>query len=189
MQQIAFQTCIPAEESMRKGFSLLELLLVIFIISMVYFLGFDGFEKPKPSADLLTPKNLKSVLSKSDLFTQAGTFLCTDRCSSCYYKGSSDKTFKPYEGKTALKGSEVYFFNAEAQMQKMDYGRFHDRKICLLMQFYPNGSATQVILKQGNHIYLLPSYLGKPRTFSSLDEAKDFLVKNTERLSRNGDFY
>jgi len=174
---------------MRKGFSLLELLLVIFIVSLVYFLGFEGFEKPKPSTTLLTPKNLKSVLAKSELFTQEGTFLCTNQCSTCYYRGTSDERFKPYEGKMALKGTESYFFNTEKQLQKMDYGRFRDQKICLLMQFYPNGSATQIILKQGKHIYLLPSYLGEPRTFGSLDEARDFLVKNIERLSQNGDFY
>jgi len=50
------------EETVRhhKGFSLIELLIVIIIISIVYFLGFSGIEKTTDKPKALTPLNLKS---------------------------------------------------------------------------------------------------------------------------------
>ena len=189
MQQIAFQDFTPAEEPMRKGFSLLELLLVIFIISLVYFLGFEGFDKPKASDTPLTIENLKSNLVQSGKVTQGGIFLCTGQCDSCYYKNASDTTFKPYEGKIALTGTEAYFFNAQNALQKAEFGRFQDQKICLIIQFYPNGSSSRLILKNDKAVYLLPSYLGTAHTFKSLDEAQHFLTENTKTHLRNGDFY
>ena len=41
---------------------------------------------------------------------------------------------------------------------KMEYGRYQDEKICLVLQFYPNGSSTQIILKQLDDVYLLPAF-------------------------------
>ena len=47
-----------------KGFSLIELLIVILIISLVYFLGFSSIEKASTKAKALTPLNLKSSIEK-----------------------------------------------------------------------------------------------------------------------------
>ncbi|SFV90502.1 hypothetical protein MNB_SV-4-827 [hydrothermal vent metagenome] len=173
---------------MRKGFSLLELLLVIFIVSMVYFLGFEGLQKPKSLTAVLTPNTLKPTLLKSGLFEQGGIFLCTNQCSTCYYKSAWETTFKPYEGKVALKDAKTYFLNRQKELEERDYGRFQDQKICLIIQFYPNKSTTPIILEHADRLYLIPSYLGKSRTFNSLGDLKHFLTEDAKIL-QNGDFY
>ena len=62
-------------DRMHKGFSLIELLIVIIIISIVYFLGFSGIEKSSIKPKALTPLNLKSTVLKSELFQDEATLL------------------------------------------------------------------------------------------------------------------
>jgi len=49
----------------RKGFTLLELLLVIFIVGLVYSLGLSGVELGKKKPKALSPLNLKSIINSN----------------------------------------------------------------------------------------------------------------------------
>jgi len=71
---------------MRRGFSLIELLIVIIIISLVYFLGFSGISNSQEKAKALTPLNLKSSILKSENFTGKGTLLCINNAKNCYFR-------------------------------------------------------------------------------------------------------
>jgi prepilin-type N-terminal cleavage/methylation domain-containing protein len=185
MQQIASR--VP--DRTREAFSLIELLLVIFIISLVYFLGFNALERPKHTQMPLTPETLKAEISHSDLFNGSGTLLCVNNCDSCYLQSDLSSGFKRYKGKSALQDTQVYTLDRDHNLQKVEYGRFHDQKICLLMHFYPNGSSTKLILKTPKGIYLLPSFFGDVKKFSTLDEARDAWIAGYDILSREGDFY
>jgi len=173
----------------RKGFSLIELLLVIFIISLVYFLGFDVLGSPKKRSIPLTPETLKTEIVRSNLFQGSGTLLCTDACTKCYFRKDISSDFKPYEGKIALKGTKVYTLNRDRSLDKIEYGRYRDQKICLLMDFYPNGSTTKLVLETPKGIFLIPSYLGEVQKFTSLDEAQEAWLGTSQAISRGGEFY
>ena len=173
---------------MRRGFSLLELLLVIFIISLVYFLGFDTLEKPEARKVVVSAKNFKTALQHS-LAGKAGTFLCTNHCKTCYFKAFKDSAFKPFSGKLAIAGATTYYIDDNGNINAVDYGRYKDETICLMMHFYANGSSSPLILKKDNKIYTIPSYLGNSKTFTSLNEAKESLLKTSEILSRGGEIY
>jgi len=173
----------------RKGFSLLELLIVILLVSIVYFLGFEGFEMGKKKPQALSPLNLKSNIISSEHFTGKGTLLCVNACRSCYFRGGLSSDFEEYTSPIDLTNIEAYTIDRHESLFQIEYGRFKDEKICLIMDFYKNGSSTQIILKNEEGSYFLPAFFGEPKQFSALEEAKDHWLKNSTLVSDSGEFY
>ncbi len=173
----------------RKGFSLLELLIVILLVSVVYFLGFEGFEVGKKKPQPLSPLNLKSNIVSSEQFTGKGTLVCIDECRSCYFSEGISSDFEEYSSPIDLTKIEAYTIDRQESLVQIEYGRFDDKKICLVMDFYKNGSSTQIILKNEEGSYFLPAFFGEPERFSSLEEAKDHWLKNTTLVSDSGEYY
>lgn len=176
-------------DKMHKGFSLIELLVVIIIISIVYFLGFSGVENIENKPKALTALNLKSTITKSGLFTNEATLLCIDKCRSCYLRGNINTPFQSYEHGIDLKGTQAYTLDERESLLRLEYGRYQDQKICLMLDFYKNGSSTQIILKNENGVYFLPAFFEVPQKVTSLEEAKDLWLKNSDLASNSGDFY
>lgn len=173
----------------RKAFSLVELLIVILIISLVYFLGFSNIEKSESKPKALTALNLKSSIVKSDLFQGEGSFVCIDKCRSCYLRKDINSPFEAYENRIDLKDIEAYTLDARDSLQKIEYGRYQDEKICLSLQFYPNGSSTQIILKQDDDVYFLPAFFDDAQKVDSLEEAKALWLAHNRLVANKGDFY
>ncbi len=176
-------------DKMHKGFSLVELLIVIIIISIVYFLGFSGVEKPDSKPKALTPLNLKSNILKSDIFHSEAMLLCIDKCRTCYLRKGINGSFEAYEHGIDLKDTEAYTLDERESLQRKEYGRYKDKKICLAIDFYRNGSSTQIILKNESGVYFLPAFFGEAQKVDSLDDAKDLWLKNSDLVSNNGEFY
>jgi prepilin-type N-terminal cleavage/methylation domain-containing protein len=174
-------------DTLRKGFSLIELLIVILIISVVYFLGFSGFEKPQSRLKALTPLNLKSNILKT--ITPPATLLCIDKCRSCYLRNGVNSAFESYESNIDLKDTQVYTLDSRDSLLQLEYGRYEDHKICLILDFYKNGSATQIILKNDKGVYFLPAFFGKAQKVDSLEEAQNLWLKHSDLVSNSGDFY
>ncbi|TNF44479.1 MAG: prepilin-type N-terminal cleavage/methylation domain-containing protein [Epsilonproteobacteria bacterium] len=173
----------------RKGFSLIELLIVILLVSMVYFLGFEGVEMGKKKPKALTPLNLKSNIVSSELFNGEATLLCVDQCRSCYLRKDLSSAFEAYTSPVDLSNIQAYTIDQYDAVSPIEYGRYQDKKICLIIDFFKNGSSTQIILKDKENTYFLPAFFGEPQKFSSLQEAKEHWLKNTALVSDNGDFY
>ena len=176
-------------DQMKKGFSLIELLIVILIISLVYFLGFSNIEKQDNTPKALTPINLKTTILKSELFQGEGTLLCINECRSCYMRKDINAPFEAYESSVDLSGVEAYMLNKDDTLLPLEYGRYQDQKVCLVLHFYPNGSSTQVILKQNEDVYFLPAFFDEPQKMDSLAEAKAFWLENSQQVANSGDFY
>ncbi len=174
---------------MNKGFSLIELLIVILIVSIVYFLGFEGIELGKKKPKPLSPLNLKSNIVSSEFFNGEATLLCIDECRSCYLRQGISSAFEEYTSAIDLRKIKAYTVDKDESLMQIEYGRYQDEKICLLMDFYPNGSSTQIILKNEEGSYFLPAFFGEPQAFSSPEEAKEYWLKNSRFLSDSGAFY
>jgi prepilin-type N-terminal cleavage/methylation domain-containing protein len=183
-------TYTKEEAPMRHGFSLLELLLVIFIISLVYFLGFNGIEKSEKKPAPLSPLTLKKSIMESSWFSGKGTLICVDKCQSCYFRKDIASAFEPYNGNIQLPETmEVYTVDAGDALQRVSYGRYSDKKICLRIDFYPNGSSTPLILKTDEGSYFLPSSFGVPEEVDSLAKAQERWLAYDHALDNQGDFY
>ncbi|MEA1879126.1 MAG: type II secretion system protein [Campylobacterota bacterium] len=174
---------------MRKAFSLVELLIVIMIVGLIYFLGFSsisiGKSKPKP----LTPLNLKEGIVKSKLFNGHATFMCTDKCKKCYLRKGISSAFKAYPSPVDLTDIIVYTLDERESLREMEYERYKDEKVCLVIDFYDNGSSTQLILKNEEGAYFLPSFFGKAQKFDSTSDAKTYWLKDSKTVSDTGGYY
>jgi len=175
--------------SARSAFSLLELLVVIMIISIVYFLGFNGVEKEENKPKALTALNLKTTIEKSGIFRGKGTLICIDQCRSCYFRKGISSPFEAYENKIDLSGTKVYTLDAQESLLRQEEGRYQDKKICLEMNFYKNGSSTQLILENRQGIYFLPAFFGETQKVDSLKEARELWLHNSRLAAGSGDFY
>ena len=175
--------------NMSKVFSLIELLIVILIVSTVYFLGFEGIELSKPKAKALTPLNLKSTITSSDLFNGEATLLCIDQCRSCYLRKGISSKFEAYTSPIDLTNIKAYTLDKYDSLSRIEYGRYEDKKICLIMDFYNNGSSTQIILENEQGSYFLPAFFGEPQSFPSPEEAKEYWLSHSTVASDSGAFY
>ncbi len=174
---------------MHKAFTLIELLIVILIVSIVYYLGFSGFEITKPKPKALTPLNLKSVIRQTDAFSGHATLLCVEGCKKCYLRRDINEPFQPYSNAIDLTGTVAYGLDNDDHLAPVEYGRYKDMQICLVMDFYDNGSSTQIILKQDEKVYFLPAFFGDPKAFEALEDAKAYWLRYTRLLSDSGDYY
>jgi hypothetical protein len=159
------------------------------IIAIVYFLGFSGIDKSSNKPKALTPLNLKSSVIKSELFRGEATLLCINKCRSCYLRKDINSPFEVYEDRIDLTNIKAYTLDSRNSLQKIEYGRYQDKKICLILHFYPNGSSTKIILKNKEAVYFLPSFFDTPQKIISLEEAKKLWLKNSQLVSNSGDFY
>jgi prepilin-type N-terminal cleavage/methylation domain-containing protein len=173
----------------REAFSLLELLVVIMIVSIVYFLGFSGIEKSESKPKALTPLNLKNSIINSELYTGEATLLCINKCQNCYLRKNIHTPFEPYENKIDLTGTKVYILDSHNALLEMEPGRYQDQKICLKMNFYRNGSATQLILENQYGVYFLPALFGEAQKVDSLEDARKLWLSDSETITNSGDFY
>ena len=176
-------------QTFRKGFTLIELLIVIFLILLIYTTVFSYFTEEETKPEPLTPLTLKASLSDAGMLSGQTTLLCIDKCKSCYLRQGIQNDFEPYENGANLQNTEVYLLDAYNDLSLAEYGRYNDKKVCLQLNFYPNGSSTKAVLKTPEGLYYLPSYFGKPQEVESLDEAKELWLKDIKPVSGRGEFY
>lgn len=173
----------------RSAFSLLELLVVIVIVSIVYFLGFNGVETGGNKPKALTALNLKTTIQNAGLSRGKATLMCINNCRNCYLRTDIGSPFEAYENNIDLAGTKAYTLDAQESLLLLEGGRYQDKKICLAMNFYKNGSSTQLILENRHGIYFLPAFFGEPQKVDSLEEARDLWLKNSRLAAGSGDFY
>jgi len=172
-----------------KAFSLIELLIVIIIISLVYFLGFSGIEKQVKTTKTITALNLKSTIINSERFQGKGTFMCINKCKSCYLRKDIHSPFEAYEDSIDLKEVKVHTLDSFDNFNELEYGRYQDEKVCLIINFYKNGSSTQLVLEKDDKFYFLPSFFKEPKEIKSLEEAKELWLKYNSAVASQGEFY
>jgi len=170
----------------RKAFSLLELIIVVMIISISYMLVFSSMQKESKEPKALTPLNLKSNLLDTNL-TGEREFICINNAKECFLYQNG--VVIPYENKISLKDIVIYKVDSEDNTYKVDYGRYDDNKISIRFSIYSNKSSTQMIIKQRNKFFYLPTFFGKVKEVNSLDEAKDLWIAKTQLIRNSGDFY
>jgi len=172
-----------------KGFTLIELLIVVVIVGMVYAIGFSKIKLNKKEPKALTPSNLKKNIVSSENFNGQTTLLCIDKCKTCLLRRDISSPYSPYTSNIDLAGIKAYTVDARNSLVRIEYERYNDKKVCLKMNFYPNGSSTQIILENEEGAYFLPAYLAEAKVFESPEDAKDYWLQHSQLVSDNGEFY
>jgi len=173
----------------KKGFTLVELLIVILVVSLIYFIGFSTIKLSKKKPKSLTPLNLKTNIISYENFRGRVTLLCLDRCKTCLLRRNISSVYEPYSHGIDLTDIKAYTVDARNALVNIEYERYDDKKVCLKMDFYPNGSSTQIILENEKGAYFLPTYFEEAKKFESPEDARDYWLENTQLVSDNGEFY
>ena len=173
----------------RSGFSLLELIVVVMIISLVGFLVFSSAIKEQKKTGVLDPTTLQKTFRKSFQGQGDIELFCINKCKECYV--AKDKEINAYDGGIDFgKDVEVHLLDNDNHLIQIDeFGRIKDKKICLRYHLYPNGSTTQMIITNNEGIYYLPSYFGKAKKVNDIEEAKELWIKDKYNLRDSGSYY
>ena len=171
---------------MKQGFSLMELLVVILIVSLIYFLGFDGFSSSNVTKSKETPLDMLKNLTQQ---TYKGKLICTDGCQTCFLKETLNSDTKKIDKKFNFgQDISIYKLDNSHTLQKVEFGRYNDHKICMIVDFYQNGSHTKFVLQNKSSIYFIGSFFDDIQEVNSLDEAQKLWVGDINAL-HNGDFF
>ncbi len=175
-------TATPFRER-RKGFTLLELLIVILLLSLFAFLVFATV---KNNVKNTPPPHLSQL--KEYLAAKKGEreLVCIEGCRRCFWlfpggrEAESTLHFKPLE---------AYRIDEYGQAVAVEFGRWHDKKVCLRYRRYANGSTDQMILKNEEGSFFFPAYFGRVQRFESVEDAVEFARKGEDLLHDKGDYY
>jgi prepilin-type N-terminal cleavage/methylation domain-containing protein len=167
----------------RRGFSLIELIIVILIASLFAAMVFTTISIRKPHEENVGIHQLKAMPMMAEAID--ADLVCTEKCQTC---------FAMVNGKKVPVGSQMpplkaYILDDGGSPVEVDFGRLEDRPVCLRFHFYPNGSTSQMILEAHDRFYFIPSYFGKIETFESLDAAAEHWQKYRSALDTMGTYY
>jgi prepilin-type N-terminal cleavage/methylation domain-containing protein len=173
-----------------KAFTLMELLIVIFIVALVYFLGFDAISWSSSKNKPINPLTLKNTIQNSPFFKGEGKLICLNKCKSCYFQTAINAPLTKIENKIELGDDiSVYQLDKDDTLSKRDFGRYDDKKVCLIMDFYKNGSSTQMVIENSKGIYFLSSFFDTSTKVDTLSDAKRLWLRYNKHLQNLGDFY
>ena len=186
---LSSQNVVTNKYSYHKGFTLIELIIVVMIISMVAFMVFSEAVKETKRPDELDPLTLSSTLRENFQSDEDIEFFCIKDGKDCYIAKGAEIT--PYKGLVDLGTHlEVYVVDKNNQLTQIkDFGRIKDHKISIRFTLYSNGSTTQMIISNDSGVYYLPTYFGEAKKVEDLDEAKKLWIKEEYNLRDSGNYY
>ena len=172
-----------------RGFTLIELIIVILIISLMGFMVFSSMVKQEKAIESLSPLSLRKSLQKEFGKTEDIQFFCISKSTDCYV--SKGNEILPYTGLLQLgKNIKIYKIDHKNRLEEIEeFGRIKDNKITFRYNLYNNGSGSQMVLANNEGVYYLPSYFGKTQEVESLDDAKELWIKEEYDLTDKGGYY
>jgi len=170
---------------MSRGFSLIELLIVIAIIGLFAFLSFEVLRQQESTAKAYTVEKLREAFA--DTIPSDRELICIDKCTKCFI--SNTKQGSAQESSSNLKEIKAYILDANDNPEQIEFGRLDDHPICLRFRYYANGSNTQIILETEGKFFYIPSYFGEVEAFESLDTASDKWIEDAKLASDRGNYY
>ncbi len=165
-----------------KAFTLLELIIVIFLLSLVSFFVVSNIKKEAIKKRVVNIASIKS-LAKDNSYNE---LICLNSCKECFL---IDSEFNINRVNTNFGPIKAYILDNTNQPIELEFGRVKDNKLCLRFIFYPNGSTSKMVIQKGDKFYYIPSFFGKIKRFDSLTDAMDYWRENISLVRGEGDFY
>ena len=174
----------------RKAFTLLELIVVIFIITIMGGIMFSSsMHKEKEAKKVLDPTTLPTTFRETFKGQGDVELFCVEKGKECYTLQSGK--ISPYTDGTEF-GNDIEIYTLDSDdhfVQLEELGRVKDKKIALRYHLYPNGSTTQMVIKNSDGIFYLPSYFGNAKKVEEMDDAKALWTKEKYDLGDSGSFF
>ena len=176
------KTEIEREKS--RAFTLLELLIVILLLSLFAFLVFSSMKDSTKQIVHPGIPQIKKLFSQADYHEQE--LVCIQGCSKCFFLGN-DRQLSQSE--VRFQPIQAYIVDSSEEAKHIDFGRWKDKRVCLRIHRYSNGSFDQMILENGGVYYFIPAYFGKIEQFHSLEAAIEYWLRNRDLMKERGDYY
>lgn len=160
---------------MRRGFTLIELMIVIVIMAAVYALMLQNFSLPKDKNSQMSIENLPAYLRKIYPNEEKKvTYRCVNKCQKCSFLVGR----KEVKAKELLfeKPPKVYGF-VRGRLEKKEF----QKGVCFEYLLYPNGSSDKVVLEYENRVYLYANIDKKTAIFSDKDRASEYIDEAKRR--------
>ena len=170
--------------SPRGAFTLLELLIVILLLSLFAFLVFGTMKRQASQPKQPKVSQIREILAKGAGRDQE--LVCLENCRKCFFL---DGEHRMRETGIHFPPMRAYILDPSDQAREPDFGRWKDKRICLRIRGYANGSMDQMILESEGVFYFFPAYFGKVERFKTLGEAVDYWLRNRDLFHDQGDYY
>jgi prepilin-type N-terminal cleavage/methylation domain-containing protein len=155
------------------AFSLLELIIVIVIIGVVYYLTSFTFKKYENTT---TIHNLQKLVPSSNKKIQ---FVCFDECRKCMFLQDN----KIVKKDISLQLNKCHFYKLDKYNEPITVKTKiitideQDYEVNFTINFYPNKSNDIGILENDKKFYTVNSFFNFIKEASTLNKAKELLTK------------
>jgi len=161
---------------MKKGFTLIELMIVIVIIAIVYTLAIVEIKAPmKKTAQKPTLLTLKSYLLHFAKDGERASVICDNMCKKCTIYRDHKKLF-------TIKS----FINASVESYRYDFFSgaiaLPKHKSCFSFSVNKDGVSDQIIVLYKGRAYDYTNYFKKTKVYHSLADAVAAKVKLQEAV-------
>ena len=170
---------------MKRSFTLLELVIVVLLISIVYFLLFSSFSFSKKEKDNLRIENLKNYLFDNFKYENSLSLYCIEEDKlPCYI--SIDGKLKDDIKITNLflETPEVYNYDRDLSTKEFEDIRINeeDFNVFFKLDFNNEKKHENLVLDMGNKAYLFSSISNKIEVFEDTNSILDGFISKEEEV-------
>lgn len=167
---------------MRRGFTLIELMLVVLIVGLVYGLAVNSVKRFSTEDEVVDLLTLPDFLAKKHQRDHLAV-ICIDRCKECslYIDGKAVKDIPPFvDDKAAYFRFDQRLLTREVTLQSLFREDGVEEPACFRYDLYPDGSSTEMIVKLRDRVIDYPGPLGEPKQYDRIEaliDAKQELIQ------------
>lgn len=166
----------------KRGFTLIELIVVILLITVTYFLIFSNSSfKIKKDEIKLSLDNLQEVLIKDFQFQKEIAFLCIEEGFECFIKIDGVLNEESIVKNFFKNKPSVYEYNKEQKILEFRQVNINNLNQNIIFELKINGDykINEFILDTDEEkVYVFNSIFKEPKVFNSLNEVLDFFENN-----------
>jgi prepilin-type N-terminal cleavage/methylation domain-containing protein len=166
----------------KRGFTLIELIVVILLITVTYFLIFSNSNfQIKKNEIKLSLDNLQEVLIKDFQFEQEIAFICIEENFECFIKIDGVLNQKAIIKNFFKNKPSVYEYNKEQKMLEFRQVNINSSNQDIIFELKVNSDykINEFILDTDEEkVYVFNSIYKEPMIFTSLNEVLDLLENN-----------
>lgn len=171
---------------LRQGFTLIELMLVVFIIGLVYGVIINRVERAGDDAEKLSLETLVDFMRKEHRNNHLA-IVCTDNCEECvlYADDAPVKEVPQLIDDSAV----VYRFDFDLGYERIDFAPLFDdegrqEEVCFRYEVFPDGSRSEWMVEYQDRVVDLPGFFDQSVVYPSLEAAIDAKRARYEEIRR-----
>lgn len=157
----------------RRGFTLIELIVVVFIIALVYGLAIRGIQRGAESHTVLTLPTVVDFLKPYHKNNHVA-LICTDNCDACGFYIDDRRTadIEPFIDAGAEYYRYDYYTGADIyQPLPLFDDEGYGKEVCFRFDIFEDGSQTEMMVKYRDQVVDFPGFFGRAHIYDSLDDA------------------